>query len=216
MCSSDLASRLHVRLETAGAQRDVYLDGPVVLSPRQWVMRGLPSDAAAALVTFVQPQQPRLAPLCSRAAQLLGAVTGSTSLDGYESGPERVTEIVGAVCSAIQEESVAYAMPPTSWAESGQRIRTAEDVLDHRLGTCLDTTVLMASALEYLDIEPLIILLPGHSLLGYWRTKNHISEDLTMPGWELLNQIDRGEIGLVETTLLTGDAGNLTDRKSVV
>lgn len=201
------ASRLHVRLETAGAQRDVYLDGPVVLSPRQWVMRGLPSDAAAALVTFVQPQQPRLAPLCSRAAQLLGAVTGSTSLDGYESGPERVTEIVGAVCSAIQEESVAYAMPPTSWAESGQRIRTAEDVLDHRLGTCLDTTVLMASALEYLDIEPLIILLPGHSLLGYWRTKNHISEDLTMPGWELLNQIDRGEIGLVETTLLTGDAG---------
>lgn len=199
------ASRLHLQLESAGATRDILLDGPQVLSPRQWLMRGRISDAAATLTTFVQPQQPRLAPLCSRAAQLLGETTGSSALDGYTGGPDRVSAIVAAVCRAIQETEVAYALPPTSWGESGQRVRTAEDVLDNRLGTCLDTTILLASALEYLEIEPLIILLPQHSLLGYWRTPRHLSEDLTMPGWELLNQIDLGEIRLVETTLLTAE-----------
>ncbi|GGO99170.1 DNA helicase [Actinomyces gaoshouyii] len=199
-------SRLHLLLESAGARRDLFLDGPDVLTPRQWVMRGRPSEAAATLTAFVQPQQPRLAPLCSQAAQLLGTATGSPSLNGYEGGPARVSSIVAAVCRAIQDAGVAYAVPPTSWGESGQRVRTAQDVLDNRLGTCLDTTILLASALEYLEIEPLIILLPGHALLGYWRTQRHLSEDLTMPGWELLNQIDLGEIRLVETTLLTGEA----------
>lgn len=47
------------------------------------------------------------------------------------------------------------------------------------------------------------MVLPGHALIGYWRAEKHISADLAMPGWELLNQIDRGEIGLIETTMLT-------------
>ncbi|WP_159718175.1 DUF4011 domain-containing protein [Actinomyces marmotae] len=204
-------SRLHLLLESAGARRDLLLDGPDVLTPRQWVMRGRLSEAAATLAAFVQPQQPRLAPLCSQAAQLLSAATGSPSLNGYEGGPARVSSIVAAVCRAIQDAEVAYAVPPTTWGESGQRVRTAEDVLDYRLGTCLDTTILLASALEYLEIEPLIILLPGHALLGYWRTQHHLSEDLTMSGWELLNQIDLGEIRLVETTLLTGEASATAD-----
>ena len=205
-------SHLHLLLESAGARRDLLFDGPDVLTPRQWVMRGRPSEAAATLTAFVQPQQPRLAALCSHAAQLLGTATGSTSLNGYEGGPARVSSIVAAVCRAIQDAEVAYAVPPTSWGESGQRVRTAEDVLDNRLGTCLDTTILLASALEYLEIEPLIILLPGHALLGYWRTQHHISEDLSMPGWKLLNQIDLGEIRLVETTLLTGEASATADQ----
>lgn len=196
-------SSLRLTLRCGDESREVLVEGPTVLSPRQWILSGRYSDDAATLAAFVQPQQPVLAALSRSAATILGGRTGSSSLEGYQGSPERIPQIVEALCDAIHDDDIAYAVPPTSWGEHGQRVRTAEDVLEGRLGTCLDTTILMASVLEYLSIEPLIVVLPGHALIGYWRAEKHISEDLAMPGWELLNQIDRGEIGLIETTMLT-------------
>lgn len=196
-------SSLRLTLRCGDESREVLVEGPTVLSPRQWILSGRYSDDAATLAAFVQPQQPVLAALSRSAATILGGRTGSSSLEGYQGSPERIPQIVEALCDAIHDDDIAYAVPPTSWGEHGQRVRTAEDVLEGRLGTCLDTTILMASVLEYLSIEPLIVVLPGHALIGYWRAEKHISEDLAMPGWELLNQIDRGDIGLIETTMLT-------------
>lgn len=201
---SQTASRLHLTLTCEGESRDVLVEGPTVLSPRQWILSGRYNHDAATLAAFVQPQQPILATLSRSAATILGKRTGSSALEGYQGSPTRVSHIVEALCEAIRDDDVAYAVPPNSWGERGQRVRTAEDVLEGRLGTCLDTAILMASVLEYLGIEPLIVVLPGHALVGYWKTEQHISEDLVMPGWELINQIDRKEIGLIETTMLTG------------
>lgn len=196
-------SSLRLTLRCGDESREMLVEGPTVLSPRQWILSGRYSDDAATLAAFVQPQQPVLAALSRSAATILERRTGSSSLEGYQGSPERIPQIVEALCDAIHDDDIAYAVPPTSWGEHGQRVRTAEDVLEGRLGTCLDTTILMASVLEYLSIEPLIVVLPGHALVGYWRAEQHMSEDLAMPGWELLNQIDRGDIGLIETTMLT-------------
>ena len=196
-------SSLRLTLRCGDESREMLVEGPTVLSPRQWILSGRYSDDAATLAAFVQPQQPVLAALSRSAATILGRRTGSSSLEGYQGSPERIPQIVEALCDAIHDDDIAYAVPPTSWGEHGQRVRTAEDVLEGRLGTCLDTTILMASVLEYLSIEPLIVVLPGHALVGYWRAEQHISEDLAMPGRDLVNQIDRGEIGLIETTMLT-------------
>ena len=195
-------SSLRLTLRCGDESREMLVEGPTVLSPRQWILSGRYSDDAATLAAFVQPQQPVLAALSRIAATILGRRTGSSSLEGYQGSPERIPQIVEALCDAIHDDDIAYAVPPTSWGEHGQRVRTAEDVLEGRLGTCLDTTILMASVLEYLSIEPLIVVLPGHALVGYWRAEQHMSEDLAMPGRDLVNQIDRGEIGL-ETTMLT-------------
>ena len=162
-------SSLRLTLRCGDESREMLVEGPTVLSPRQWILSGRYSDDAATLAAFVQPQQPVLAALSRSAATILGRRTGSSSLEGYQGSPERIPQIVEALCDAIHDDDIAYAVPPTSWGEHGQRVRTAEDVLEGRLGTCLDTTILMASVLEYLSIEPLIVVLPGHALVGYWR-----------------------------------------------
>lgn len=198
---------VRIRLETDGGSREMVVDGPTVLAARQWRLRDSVGSAARSLATFVQPQQTELPALWRRAADHLQDATGSSSLSGYQDSPERVDATVQALCDAIVERDIAYSAPPTNWSDEGQRIRTAEEVLDGRLATCLDTTILMAGALEYVDIQPLVVVLDGHALLGYWRTDHHGVEPIAASGPSLVNLIDRGDLGLVETTLLTSTTG---------
>lgn len=177
--------------------------GPKVLSPHQWMRTDDEAYTASALATFVQPQHPEIGHLAKEASAILAEETGSGALEGYQGDPQRVDAIVHALCRAFFDRGIAYSVPANNWAEIGQYIRNAEAVLDGGLATCLDSTLVLASALEFLEIEPLIIVLDGHSLLGYWKTPEHKSEEIVMPGWTIINPIARGEIGLVETTLLT-------------
>ena len=93
------------------------------------------------------------------AADRLRAGTGSPALQGYQAGPERVDRIVAAVYAAMAARGIRYAEPPASWADDGQKVRTPGEVLDDRVGTCLDTVVTMAAALEQAGIRPLLWLM---------------------------------------------------------
>lgn len=196
-------STLSVELSAREWTRRISVEGPTVAAARQWIGRGRRPEIASTLAAFVQPQQAVIPDLCREAAEILEDQTGSRALEGYQGGPQRVAEIVGAVCSAIHAHQIAYANPPMNWSDAGQRVRTAEEVVEGRLGTCLDTTVLLASVLEYSDIQPLLFVLRGHALLGYWKSSEHTKETVGMTADQLVNQIDRGDLGLVETTMLT-------------
>lgn len=201
--TQQVPSTLRIEFTAGRWTRLVSVEGPVVVAARQWIGLGGRRDVAATLATFVQPQQAAIPDLWREAAEILEDKTGSRALEGYQAGPERVTQMVGAMCSAIHAHQVAYANPPMNWSDVGQRVRTAEEVIEGRLGTCLDTTILLASALEYSGIQPLLFVLREHALLGYWRTADHAPETVGMGAGQLINQIDRGDIGLVETTMLT-------------
>lgn len=74
--------------------------------------------------------------------------------------------------------SLAYVAPPAShesplFYEDGsfsfsQRVRPPHEVMRHRQGTCLDYTFFLAACLERMGLAPVIGLLEGHSILGYW------------------------------------------------
>ncbi|QWW19011.1 DUF4011 domain-containing protein [Schaalia sp. 19OD2882] len=198
-------STLTLTLESGGDSRSESVPGPRVLSSRQWILAGDDHFAAASLATFVQPQHPEIARLAKEASAVLAERTGSSALDGYAGAPGRVDATVEAVCTAFHDRGISYALPPTNWGEVGQRVRTAEEVLDGGLATCLDSTLVLASTLEYLGIEPLVIVLDGHCLLGYRKSDDHESESLSMSGWRIVNQIDRSAIEVLETTLLTAE-----------
>ena len=84
----------------------------------------------------------------------LQALTGRSAIDGYQSeNPERVDAIAQAVFEAMQARDIRYAEPPASWGLDGQKVRTPAEVLEGRLGTCLDTTLTMAAALEQAGIN---------------------------------------------------------------
>jgi hypothetical protein len=93
--------------------------------------------------------------------KLVGAVTstGSTS----------VHDEVGAVYKALHDRGITYSSTTLSFPSgSAQKVRFPEDALHQAAANCIDGTVLMASALEAIGINPIIIIIPGHAFLG-WR-----------------------------------------------
>ena len=115
-----------------------------------------------------------------------------------------------AIAEAMHGRGIRYSEPPVSWSDLGQQVRTPGDVLTWRVGTPLDTVVVLAAALEQAGIRPLLWLADGHAFLGYWREERSAPRSAaTTDAAPLVNLVDLGLIGLVETTLLTsmGEAG---------
>ena len=174
-----------------------------VLAGSQWlaVPRGLAEEL---LAVHVMPNAPQITALMPRVAELVGQRTGRPALDGYQSGePERADALAASVFDALQEKGITYAEPPASWADVGQKVRTPAAVIDGRLGTCLDTCVVMAAALEQVGLRPQIWILDGHAVLGYWRGEVESSSAVTYDAADLMNVLDLGYLAIVETTALT-------------
>lgn len=190
---------------TAGGVEVATTVHPIrVLAARQWTLDPqAPVLSLEMLAAFVQPNHPALSSLVSESAQILDTVTGSGSLAVSHVDAERIDQIVGAVFTAVHDREIFYAQPPASWGY-GQKIRTPGDVLIDRVGTCLDTTVLLASALEHVGIMPVIWIAAGHSFLGYWRQPDRglpdaASTQIAVPA----NAVDLELMGVLETTLVT-------------
>ncbi len=179
--------------------------GVQVLAAQQWLATPVPL-ALEMLAAHVLPHHPAVPALLDEAAVLLAEQTGSGVLHGYTAGPERVDEIVRAVAEALQARGIRHSEPPTSWAEIGQQVRTPGDVLTWRVATPLDAVVVLAAALERAGIRPLLWLAEGHSFLGYWREERSAESAATTDVVPLVNLVDLGLVGLVETTVLTSGA----------
>ncbi|ADB76249.1 DUF4011 domain-containing protein [Geodermatophilus obscurus] len=208
----DPAAMLQIEEQRPGSiEIDLLVDGedvggtavPVqVLAANQWLAAPVPL-ALEMLAAHVLPNHPTVTTLIGEAADLLEQRTGSGSVQGYQSGPERVDEIVAALTEAMRRRAVRYTEPPASWSDVGQKVRTPGDVLDGRVGTCLDTVVTLAAALEQAGIRPLLWVAEGHAFLGYWREERSAESVATTDVAPLVNLVDLGLIRLVETTLLT-------------
>jgi len=197
-------------------------DEPIqLLAAQQWVAR--PVDLALEMLSaHVLPNHPAVATLLGEAAVLLAARTGSASMPGYQAGPERVDQVVEAVFEAMRARGIRYATPPASWADDGQKVRTPGEVLGSGgidvegaagatgsisakggVGTCLDTVVVMAAALEQAGLHPLLWIVTGHAFLGYWREEETLGAPALTDVAEVINLIDLDLIRLVETTQVT-------------
>ncbi|SDE70214.1 Part of AAA domain-containing protein [Blastococcus fimeti] len=174
-----------------------------VLAAGQWLATPL-SLALEMLAAHVMPNHPSITALVAEASDLLQESTGSSSVQGYQSGAGRVDQIVAALTEAMRRRTIRYSEPPASWADMGQKVRTPAEVLDGRIGTCLDTVVVLAAALEQAGIRPLLWLVDGHAFLGYWREEIPVESAAMTDAAPLVNLVDLGLIGLIETTMLTG------------
>ncbi|MEZ0384001.1 DUF3320 domain-containing protein [Mycobacterium sp. pW045] len=185
----------------AEAEKDV-----TILAGNQWKARPL-QLALEMLAAHVQPNAAAVTALMLRVSDRLMALTGNSGLDGYQSeDPARVDAIARAVFETIRDCDVRYAEPPASWGLDGQKVRTPAEVLEGRLGTCLDTTLTMAAVLEQAGINSTIWVLHGHAFLGYWRVDSALPDVSTTEAIDVVNLVDLDQIRLVETTMLTGGA----------
>ena len=174
-----------------------------VLPFDQWHGLGLYPEL---LASFVTPNHPAVSGLLSRATHFLGQWTGDTSLDGYQSqDPHRVVSQAAAIFAAIKEQRIAYVEPPASFEASGQRVRLCDEVLNQKLGTCLDLTLLYAACLEAAGLHPLLIIRSGHIFSGVWLEEKMFPESMQDDGSLITKRLASGvnEIAVVETTFAT-------------
>ncbi|MGD7705172.1 DUF4011 domain-containing protein [Microlunatus sp. Y2014] len=206
----------------AGQQLGISHSPLDLLAARQWQFDPrAPLLSLELLAAFVQPNHPAIGALLSATAERLAdprwvnrrprdersaeSRTGGGSLDTTEVSPQRIDEIVEALVEVTFEHGIHYAAPPASWGY-GQKVRTPGDVLDGKLGTCLDTTMLLAAALEQLGIGPVLWIATGHAFLGYWRRAgHHLPDAASLQVAPAVNAVDLGLVGVVETTFVTAE-----------
>ncbi|GAB2776679.1 DUF3320 domain-containing protein [Nocardioides salsibiostraticola] len=191
-----------VRIESAGEVLAEERHDVQILAAKQWLAWPMPLSLEM-LAAHVMPNDPGVSRLLAEASKILTTQTGSPALEGYQSGRERVDAIAAAIYEATCNWGIRYAEPPASWADDGQKIRTPSDVLDGHIGTCLDTTVLIAAALEQAGIYPSIWVVEGHAFVGYAAEKVQLDATATTDGREVVNLVDLGAIVPIETTLVT-------------
>lgn len=185
----------------AEATADVH-----VLAAGQWLL--VPSQfelSLEMLAAHVQPNHPALAAVMDDASNRLRSMTGDGSFVGYQQDEERVDRTVEAVVAAIRARHVRYSVPPASWSDIGQKVRTPAEVLDDRFGTCLDTATTLAAALERVGVRSMLIVVPGHVFLAYWRVEQQLPNVVMDDHTVLRNLLAEGHISVLETTMLTDE-----------
>lgn len=158
------------------------------------------------LAAFVTPNHPLITEVLNQTALELENLTGSSALDGYLSqNSDRARKIVAALFIALKKQKLIYAVPPASYENSGQRVRLVDEVLTGKVGTCLDLTLLMASCLEAMGMNTVLVLFRTHALLGVW-LDNEMSSNMVMDDQSFLTKATAPGICrmvLVESTRLT-------------
>ncbi|MEA4890618.1 MAG: DUF3320 domain-containing protein [Clostridiaceae bacterium] len=155
------------------------------------------------LCAFVTPNHPAIADILVQAAVFLKQWTGDPSLDGYQrKEPNRVRQQAAAIYGALQARQIVYCLPPASFEQNGQRIRLADVLLEKKMGTCLDLTLLYAACLEAAGLNPVLNIIKDHAFAGVWLTDTCFPETLQDDVSLLAKQTAAGiqDLLLVETT----------------
>lgn len=188
--------QIRLRISDAG-QSLCDTSTPVVLKSRQWMHWYDPvlGDNASYLASWVTPQAPVIRNLIGEAAVRLsevpGAYAGTAGLRGYDQGratAQDVTQQVNLLFDTLQfRYGVRYANDNVPYnTDASQLIQLPADVLSRPNPTamCLETTAILASAIELLGMRPYFVIVPGHAFLGvavgpdpsspieYWETSD--------------------------------------------
>jgi hypothetical protein len=199
--------------------RDMWLWDATPRIPSKEVPRLTQLISRSLLASFVRPNHPVVADVAREAAEVRRRTVGDPSFFAFqrpdpEQAAAEVEASVTAVYEALRARNIAYSEPPPGWdyRTAGQRIRDHGVVANAGLGTCMDTTVLMAAVLEHVGLYPVLVLIPRHIFIGYWR-RDPFGGQRT-PEWypagpvtddvaRIVELVQGRFLGLIETTTLT-------------
>jgi len=97
-----------------------------------------------------------------------------SNFDGMQSSdPDQVLKQVLAIWWALQKRGIVYSdiaepVSPDNVVFTSQRIRFFDDVIQSRQANCIDGTLVFASLLRRIGLQPLVCLVPGHAFLGFY------------------------------------------------
>jgi len=164
-----------LRLELTDGYRKIFTESyPIeLMAYNEWYI-GSEYKFAETIASFIfsndSPDEAVIEPIISHAVKRLESICGSNSFDGYQSkDPKKVFAQARAVFEAIQQDiGLTYINPPASFEFTGQKILSPKQIMEHKRGTCLDTTVLYAACLERIGLHPVVFMVQGHAFAGFW------------------------------------------------
>lgn len=103
--------------------------------------------------------------------------TVSHGFVGYQAGEQYVSQQVFAIWNLFQRRGFQYSSitTPTGYSTEiySQYVRTFEDSINTSQANCVDGSVLFASVLRKIGIDPFLVLIPGHMFLGFYLDEQH-------------------------------------------
>ncbi|KTQ96506.1 DNA helicase [Aureimonas ureilytica] len=172
-----------------------------LLARDEW---GGAGDMAQLLPAFVMPNDPATAKILRAAADMLVAHGHSGAMDGYQSGDvRRAYMLAAALYTSIAGLGLHYAEPPASFEQRGQKIRRPASALGDGLATCLDTSLLLAAALEAAGLNAVVVFVSGHAAAGVWLSKRTLPRAVETDAMELRKALAARELLVFETTGVT-------------
>lgn len=148
------------------------------------------------LPSFILPRDPAVERAITAAQRYVRVIRDDpdAGFEGYQSalatdegslvGVDLQVEAIWA--ALLHEWLLGYINPPPTYnkALDSQRLRTPSTIHRQRMGTCIDLALLFAACLELVDIHPVVFLLDGHALPGYWRHRDFQLEYRDMVGFD--------------------------------
>ncbi|EKD65008.1 MAG: hypothetical protein ACD_50C00218G0003 [uncultured bacterium] len=133
------------------------------------------------------------------AAEYNEQLCGTHAMVGYLGDETMVVCQLASIFAAMQDAyQVAYIASTESYTTSNaQSIRLPEDVLKDHSGLCIETTVLVAAALENLGLEPAIVIIPGHAWVAvktYPGSPSYFHLETTMLDAPVVDALETGEM----------------------
>ena len=159
------------------------------------------------LAAFVKPNGVYVESLVKQVATLLEQSGHGRSIDGYQSNTrEKPYMMLAALWNVIFNQKLAYVSPPQGFAQQGQRIRLAADISQSQIAACLDSSVLFASCIEAMNLNPIIALSKGHAFAGAWLIDDRLPVLTNDDPMDIRKRVDNRDIVLFETTLVTNSS----------
>lgn len=156
------------------------------------------------LAAFSMPNDPAVDRVLHDAGTVLRKAGKPDGIDGYKScSRQRVWELASAIYTAIANLGIGYTLHPSSFEKNGQKIRLPGQILENRVATCLDTTMLFASVLEQAGLNPIVALPDGHAFVGVWLQPEELSTIVIDEAETLRKRVQLKELLLIETTCVT-------------
>jgi hypothetical protein len=194
---------------TAGSATAHILAAVEISAANEWLNS---PGLHAAIAAFVQPNTRTVTSILRTASDLLLKRTSNGSLDGYQSGPDRAHAIAGALYEAIRGLEVTYINPPASFEHTGQKVRTTEQVLRDRFGTCIDLAVLYCACLEAVGLFPTLFITRNHAFAGFYAGENYGAVATVTEVNVLTTMVESGVVHPVELTGVGPGSGSLNFR----
>ncbi len=171
--TQEVNTSLHVQVKGSQGQTYYVNDIPLLLHSR-WLMQWIPANRLQ-IAAWVTPNEPAIADLVTHASMHLGDQQPPVpqGMIGYrDATTQQVTDQVDALYDALRlDYHIQYVQAGVPYSGSGggsalQDIKLPAEVLQQHSGMCVELTILLASAVEHIGLNPEIVIIPGHAFLG--------------------------------------------------